>query len=102
MEEQLSADGTWTIIVKSPMGEQKSTVNLSTNGEALIGDATGPGGKATLTDGKVSGNDVSWKLAVTNPMPMTLEFAGTIAGDTLTGKVKAGNFGSFDFSGSRT
>lgn len=97
----MSADGTWTIIVKSPMGEQKSTLNLITNGDALSGDAIGPGGAATVTDGKVSGNEVSWKLAVTSPMPMTLEFIGTIAGDTLNGKVKAGNFGSFDFSGSR-
>jgi hypothetical protein len=32
---------------------------------------------------------------------MTLEFTGTLAGDTLNGNVKAGSFGSFPFKGSR-
>jgi hypothetical protein len=35
-------------------------------------------------------------------MPMTLDFAGTVEGDTLSGSVKAGSFGSFPFSGTRT
>ena len=38
---------------------------------------------------------------MTTPFAMTLEFAGTVSGDAMTGKVKAGNFGSFDWSGAR-
>jgi hypothetical protein len=33
---------------------------------------------------------------------MTLEFTGTVTGDSIKGKVKAGSFGSFDFEGSKT
>jgi hypothetical protein len=32
---------------------------------------------------------------------MTLEFAGTVDGDAISGSVKAGSFGSFPFSGKR-
>jgi hypothetical protein len=35
-------------------------------------------------------------------MPLTLDFAGTVDGDKLSGSVKAGSFGSFPFTGSRT
>jgi hypothetical protein len=35
-------------------------------------------------------------------MPMTLDFNGTVDGDKLTGTVKAGSFGSFPFTGTRS
>jgi len=34
-------------------------------------------------------------------MPLTLDFTGAVDGDTLSGSVKAGSFGSFPFSGTR-
>lgn len=98
----MSVDGKWNITVNSPMGPQKSELNLKADGGTLTGSGTGPGGAATsIADGKVDGDNVSWKVSVTSPMPMTLEFAGTVAGDTLNGNVKAGNFGSFPFTGAR-
>ena len=54
-----------------------------------------------MANGKVDGNAVSWSANITSPMPMTLEFTGTVEGDTLKGSVKAGAFGSFPFSGAR-
>ena len=56
---------------------------------------------ASSVDGKIDGNTVTWKNAITTPFPMTLEFAGTIDGDAISGNVKAGSFGSFPFSGKR-
>ncbi len=44
---------------------------------------------------------MSWKNAITTPFPMTLEFAGAIDGDAISGNVKAGSFGSFPFTGKR-
>jgi len=98
----MSVDGKWNITVNSPMGPQKSELNLKADGATLTGSGSGPGGAATsIADGKVDGSNVSWKVSVTSPMPMTLEFAGTVAGDSLNGNVKAGNFGSFPFTGTR-
>ena len=98
----MAVDGIWNITVNSPMGAQKSTVTMAAAGEALTGSGVGPDGVAKeITDGKVSGNDVSWKVAVTTPFPMTLEFAGAVDGGKISGNVKAGTFGSFPFTGSR-
>ena len=39
---------------------------------------------------------------MTVPMPMTLDCEATVNGDTLSGTVGAGAFGSFPLSGTRT
>jgi hypothetical protein len=40
-------------------------------------------------------------MAMTVPMPMTLEGTATVDGDTITGSVKAGAFGTFPMTGTR-
>jgi hypothetical protein len=84
------------------MGAQKSVLDLKADGGALSGSGTTPQGAQPITNGKIAGNEVSWDFAITTPMPMTLGFAGTLEGDKISGKVKAGAFGSFPFSGERT
>jgi hypothetical protein len=97
----MSIDGTWTIVVASPMGEQKTNVELKTDGTAVTGTDHGPNGDAPIYDGKADGNNVSWKVDITQPMPMTLEVSGTVENDTISGRVTAGVFGSFPFTGKR-
>lgn len=97
----MSVEGTWNLTVKSPMGAQKSTVSFKADGDKLTGTGSGPDGVKEITDGKISGNDVSWSVAIKTPFPMTLEFSGAVAGDAISGHVKAGTFGSFPFSGER-
>ncbi len=97
----MSVDGSWKITVNSPMGKQESTLNLASSGATLTGTASAQGNTTDVKDGKVDGDNVSWSSAITTPFPMTLEFTGTVSGDTIKGKVKAGSFGSFDFEGGR-
>jgi hypothetical protein len=97
----MSVDGSWKIVVNSPMGKQESTLNLASSGGTLTGTASAQGNTTDVKDGKVDGDNVSWSSAITTPFPMTLEFTGTVSGDTIKGKVKAGSFGSFDFDGAR-
>lgn len=98
----MPADGTWDITMETPMGEQRSTVTLATSGNTLTGQQSSAAGEAgDIFDGTVNGNDVSWKISITNPMPLTLEFAGTVDGDAISGQMTAGAFGSWPFSGSR-
>lgn len=98
----MPVDGKWNIVVNSPMGTQKSTVTLTSDGSDLTGTTTNPQGKEDpIGAGKVDGDNVSWELKITTPMPMTLVFEGVIAGDSISGNVKAGAFGSFAFSGER-
>ena len=97
----MAIDGNWTVTVNSPMGTQQSTLRIQSSGGNLSGTASGAQGTQDLVDGKVDGNKISWKLPITNPFPMTLEFVGAFDGDQMSGSVGAGAFGSFPFSGNR-
>ncbi len=97
----MSADGTWNTTMNTPMGAQQGTLTLTSSGGALTGKLSGAQGEIVLQDGKVDGNNVSWKANITSPMAITLEFAATVDGDKMTGNVKLGAFGNASFSGSR-
>jgi hypothetical protein len=97
----MSVDGTWNVVVKSPMGDQPSTLTLKADGGTLTGTASAQGNTNDIANGKVDGDTVSWSNSITTPFPMTLEFSGKVEGDSLSGSVKAGSFGSFPFSGKR-
>ena len=98
----MTADGNWNLVVSTPMGERQATLSLNTEATTLKGSQMADGNSVEIFDGTVNGNDVSWKVSITDPMPMTLEFTGTIKGSELTGSVTLGAFGSSSFSGTRS
>ena len=97
----MTADGNWSLVVSTPMGERQATLSVKTDGGTLKGSQTAEGNSAEIFDGTVNGNAVAWKVAITDPMPMTLEFTGTVNGDTIGGSVRLGAFGTSSFSGTR-
>jgi hypothetical protein len=98
----MAVDGTWNLTVNTPMGEQKSTLVVASSGNTLTGtQSAGHGEGKPIEDGEINGNEISWKASITKPMAMTLQFSGTVEGDTINGSVKLGMFGSAKFSGAR-
>jgi len=97
----MAADGNWSLVISTPIGERQATLSVKADGGTLKGSQMADGNSAEIFDGIVSGNAVSWKVSITDPMPMTLEFSGTVAGDELNGTVNLGAFGSSSFSGKR-
>ncbi len=97
----MSIDGTWNVVVKSPMGDQKSVLNFRAEGNVLKGTAEAQGNTQEIKDGTIDGPAIAWKVSITSPMPMTLEFSGTYEVDKMNGNVKAGAFGSFPWAGAR-
>jgi hypothetical protein len=97
----MSVAGTYECITKTPMGDQKSDVTIVVDGDTFTGTNVGAMGSMDLENGKVDGNKLTWSMKMTVPMPMTLEGEATVDGDTLTGGVKAGAFGTFAMSGTR-
>ena len=95
----MAVDGKWNITIKTPMGDQTGVLTLKQEGDALTGDMSGSAGAAPIENGKVDGDTLSWHAKVTSPMPITLEFEGSIEGDGISGNVKLGAFGSSTFSG---
>ena len=98
----MAVDGTWKLTVNTPMGAQDSTLVISSSGATLTGtQSAGHGDGRPIDDGEVHGNEISWKSSITKPMSMTLQFTGTVEGNSITGSVKLGMFGTAKFSGVR-
>jgi len=98
----MSADGTWKLVMKTPLGERKATLALKAADAALSGKMTNEEGNSTdIFEGTVAGNDITFKAAIKSPMPLTLEFKGQVDGDKISGTVGASGVGSWPFSGTR-
>ena len=97
----MAADGTWNLTMQTPMGERRSTLTLSTSGGTLTGKQEAEGNTTDIAEGSVNGDELSWKVSITNPMPLTLTFSGSVDGNSLTGTADTGMFGSFPFEGER-
>ncbi|MCU0728937.1 MAG: hypothetical protein MUF41_02365 [Sphingopyxis sp.] len=96
-----SIDGAYECVTKSPMGDQKSTFTIKTDGNSFTGSNAGMMGSMDIEDGVVNGNTITWKMKMTVPMPLTLTCEATIDGDTLTGSVDTGAFGKLAMNGTR-
>jgi hypothetical protein len=97
----VTADGNWNLVISTPMGERQATLSVKAEGPVLKGSQGAEGNSAEIFDGSVNGDAISWKVSITNPMPMTLEFSGTVQENNLNGTVVLGAFGSSSFSGTR-
>ncbi|GAA4773649.1 MULTISPECIES: hypothetical protein [Novosphingobium] len=97
----MSIAGTYECVTKTPMGDQKSEFTIVVDGDTFTGKNAGAMGSMDLENGKIDGNKLTWSMKMTVPMPMTLEGEATVDGDTITGGVKAGAFGTFPMSGTR-
>ena len=97
----MSADGNWNLVMSTPLGERRSTLSVKAEGGVLKGSQTAEGNSTEIFDGTVNGNELAWKVSISQPMEMTLEFTGTVSGNELNGSVKLGGFGSSSFSATR-
>ena len=97
----MAVDGNWNLTMTTPMGERKATLSLASSGGTLTGTQGAEGNSTEIFDGTVNGDDVAWKVSITNPMPLTLEFTGKVAGDGISGEMGIGTMGSFPFTGTR-
>jgi hypothetical protein len=98
---EMAVDGNWNITMSTPMGERTATLSLKNSGGALTGTQGAEGNSTEIFDGTANGDDVAWKVSITNPMPLTLAFTGKVSGDSIAGEMGIGPMGSFPFKGTR-
>ncbi|MDB6103687.1 MAG: xanthine dehydrogenase [Gammaproteobacteria bacterium] len=94
-------DGDWKMVLATPMGAQDMRGHFETDGQALSGYLSSPQGQQAFTGGMVEGNRLKFDLKVEKPMKITLKYDIAVDGDTLSGKVKMGIFGSARLTGER-
>jgi hypothetical protein len=98
----MSVEGTYDIAIQSPMGEQKGQLTVQPSGDGFTGTVSNAMmGTMEVSEGKIDGNKLTWKMDMKVPMPMTLDCDATVDGDAITGSVKAGAFGSMALTGTR-
>ena len=97
----MAVDGTWNLTLDTPMGEQSSALTVTSSGGTLSGSQSAQGQSTDIFDGTVNGNDVAWKVSITQPMAMTLSFNGTVDGNAMSGSVVLGPFGNSTFRATR-
>jgi hypothetical protein len=98
---RMAVDGNWNITMSTPMGERNAPLTLKNAGGALTGTMSAEGNSTEIFDGKANGDDVAWKVSITSPMPLTIEFTGKVSGDSISGEMGIGPMGSFPFKGTR-
>lgn len=97
----MSVAGSYDCVTQTPLGAQKGVLTIVPEGDTFTGNITGDLGSMDVKNGTVCGDTLKWQMKMTMPMPMDLDCVATIDGDTLTGKIKAGMFGSMDLKGTR-
>lgn len=96
----MGVDGTYEIVMQTPMGEFRSKLTLKADGSALSGIHETPMGTINFV-GTVSNNEVEWVENVKGPMgSISVTFKGKVEGDRISGQATA-PFGSVNFEGSR-
>ena len=94
--------GTYDVSVKSPMGELTGVLTVVPEGESFSGQLSGALGQVPISGGRIAGDTLTWQMGITSPMPLSLDCQATVSGDSLSGSVKAGAFGSMALEGVRT
>jgi imidazolonepropionase-like amidohydrolase len=98
------AAGTWTLRIDSPHGPLEVTLKLEQSGAELNGTLTSPFGTEKISNGAISGNNVTFKANI-NPSGgggFIVMFNGTLQGNSMSGSADAGIMGKMDFTGSRS
>lgn len=97
------ADGTWNLVIATPIGKQQATLILSTQDGVLCGVAHDPrhGKDITLTELVLDGSRLTWAQSITTPMRLNLAFDVTIDGDDMTGRARAGRLPASTVTGHR-
>ena len=99
-ERSAAIDGSWNMVLATPVGPQKIIGRFNTEGDVLKGVLESDQGSQSFA-GTIAGNRLKWEMKVTKPMPLTLKYDITVEGNRLSGKVKMGLFGSANLTGER-
>jgi hypothetical protein len=98
----VAVEGKYQIEIDTPMGKQESKLTLKSEGAKLSGSMESAFGTSQFSGGMVNGDEVAWSMEISSPMGnLTLEYRGKVAGNEISGEVKAGNFGTSPFKGKR-
>lgn len=93
--------GTYSIVLKTPLGAKKGTLKLSEKGGLLTGSMTVLGVKIRLKAGECDGEHFKFSSRLKTPVrELSYDCEGCVNGDELTGMLMTGR-GNMPLSGTR-
>jgi hypothetical protein len=101
--QRTSVEGTWDLVIDTPIGRQQAVLTLSTQDGALLGMARDlrHGEKVPLTGLVLDGDRLTWAQSIRRPMRLNLTFDVVVAGDEMSDRSKAGRLPSSRVTGHR-
>ena len=97
----MTVDGTYSVTVKTPLGSQKGSLTIETEGASFRGTLTSAHGTAAFSGGSIRGNELVWEADTHTPMGVvSVAYEATLLEGRLTGKANT-PFGSTAFEGTK-
>lgn len=91
---KIDVSGTWDLSVESPQGTMALTSTFKQDGEKLTGIQSSERGEMPL-EGTIKGADIAFAIVIdVQGQQMTIAYTGKVDGETMTGTVEFGSFGS--------
>jgi hypothetical protein len=94
-------EGRWNLTINTPGNPVKTELIVEKTDGGYGGLQSGEGNDEPISNVEIEGSQVSWSSRISKPLKLKVDFKGAVEGDRISGKVKAGFFGSFPFSGNR-
>lgn len=92
--QDVDVTGDWELTMETRRGEMTRDVNFVQEGEKLTVTMESPRGEVT-GEGTIKGNEIEWTITRSTPRgDMTMTYTGKVEGDTMSGEVQFGDFGS--------
>jgi hypothetical protein len=98
---QKTADvsGVWLVTMQTPQGEMTQEATFTQDKEALKVSMTSPMGTDMKGEGTIKGQDLQWTLTISTPNgEFALGFKAKVDGDSMSGDIQMGDFGSSTFT----
>ena len=90
----MSVDGTWELTIRTPIGKQQATLEITEHDGRLRGVARGDAETVELIDLQLNEGHLTWRQSITKPLRLNLRFDMAVDGDEMAGASKAGRLPS--------
>lgn len=96
---QANVAGDWEMTTEGRRGPRTTTIHIEQDGEKITVTMPGMrGGGEIKAEGTIKGNDIEWSVTrSTQRGEFTLTYKGKVEGDTMSGEMQMGDFGSMEW-----
>lgn len=101
----MTPEGTWQLVIKTPVGSLPVELVVSDTDGVVTGLARGQAQDILIPDMILTQSadvyHLTWMQQVTKPLRLTLQFDVVVTGDNLSGTARAGRLPASQVSGTR-